>query len=122
MSRTITVILRCSTAERETLHVEVGYILWNLSSPDTTETEIIPEQPPAMRALNYLRPLDLRKVVGLKMEGIVGECEFQRFKLCCFLQRMPTPRRAATGDGNKEIFCYALRTMRRSASAVVEEV
>ena len=122
MDRNVTVILRCSTADRETLHIEVKYTLSSLWSPRTMEPEIIPERPPAMRALNYLRPLNLRKVVELRMEGFVGEWGLQSFELCHFLQHMPALRRIVTGDDNKEIFWFALSTTRRSTSVIVEGV
>ena len=120
VDRFITVILRCSTADRETLHIEAEYVLSNL--PHMMEMEIIPSRPPAMRALNYLRPLNLRKVVELRMEGFVGEWGLQNFELYHLLQQMPALRCIVTGDDNKEIFWFALSTMRRSTSVVVEGV
>lgn len=118
--RTITVALRCSTADRETLHVELKYTLSNLRFPNTMEAEIIPERPPAMRALNYLRPLNLKNVVELRMEGFEGEWGLQGFELYHFLQYMPALRRIMTGDNNKDIFWFALNTVGRSASVIVE--
>ena len=120
--RNVIVILRCFTADRETLYIEVKYALSSLWSPHTLEMEIIPERPPAMRALNYLHPLDLSKVVELKMEGFVGEWGLRSFELCHFLQYMPALRRMVTGDDNKEVFWLALSAMGRSASAIVEGV
>jgi hypothetical protein len=122
MPRSVTVVLRCSTADRETLHIDSEYTLSNLRSPNTMETDIIPERPPATRALNYLRPLDLRKVVELRMEGFVGEWGLHSFELYHFLQHMPALRNITTCDGNREIFWFALSTMERSAPVIVEEI
>ena len=122
VDRVVAVILRCFTADRETLHIEVEYTLSSLWSPHAMEMEIIPERPPAMRALNYLRPLDLRKVVELRMEGFVGEWGLQSFELYHFLQHMPALERIVTGDDNKEIFCFALNAIGRNASGVIEKV
>ena len=104
--RTITVDLKCSTADRETLHVE--FLLIRSYSPDPMEMEIVPERPPAMRVLGCLRPLDLGKVVELRMEGFVGEWGLQRFELEHFLKQMPALRRIVTGDDNKAGFSCAL--------------
>ena len=122
MPRTVTVVLRCFTADRETLHVNLEYILGSSRARNTMETTIIPERPPAMRALNYLRPLDLGKVVDLRMEGFVGEWGLQAFELHHFLQHMPALGRIATGDDNREIFWFALDTMRRSAPVSVVRI
>ena len=122
MARTVTVVLRCSTADRETLHVEVEYILSCPRTSNTLEGEIITERPPSMRALNYLRPLDLKKVVELKMEGFVREWELQSFELRHFLQFMPALKQIKTADDNEGIFRVALNAMKRSASVVVEGV
>ena len=84
------------------------------------KTDTIPERPPAMRALNYLRPLDLRKVAELRMEGFVGEWELQGFELYRFLRYMPALRRIMTGDGNRDTFWVALSTMGYSPSVIVE--
>jgi len=118
--RAITVILRCSTVDRETLHIESKHNLRNPRFPNEMETEIIPERLPAIRALNYLRPLDLKNVVELKMEGFVGKRGIQGFELYHFLQHMPALRRITTGDDNGEIFLFALSITGRSASVVVE--
>lgn len=120
--RTVTVILRCSTADRETLHINLEYILSNLRTLDVMGMEITPERPPAMRALNYLRPLDLRRVVELRMEGFVGEWGLQSFELYHFLQHLPVLRRIVTGDDNKEIFWFALSAMGGGTSVIVEGV
>ncbi|KAF9647388.1 hypothetical protein BDM02DRAFT_3187989 [Thelephora ganbajun] len=122
MPRTATIVLRCSTAERETLHIDLEYVYNNMGSPNTMETEIVSERPPAMRALGYLRPLDLKKVVELRIEGFVGEWRLQSFELYHFLQHMPVLRRIVTGDDNREIFLFALSTVGRSASVIVEGV
>ena len=121
-ARTVTVVLRCSTADRETLHVEVEYILSCPRSSNTLEGEIITERPPAMRALNYLRPLDLKEVAELRMEGFIREWELQSFELRHFLQFMPALKRVMTADGNEGIFRVALDAMERRASVVVEGV
>lgn len=121
-ARTVTVFLRCSTADREMLHVEVDYILSCPQSSNTLEGEVITERPPAMRALNYLRPLDLKKVVELKMEGFVREWGLQSFELRHFLQFMPALKRIATADDNERIFQVALNAMERNASVTVEGV
>lgn len=118
--RSVTIILRCSTAERETLHVNLEYFLSGLRPPNTTETEIIAERPPAMRALDYLRPLDLSKVVELRMEGFIGDWGLESMELFHFLQHMPALRRITTGDDNRETFWSALSTMKRSAAVVIE--
>ena len=118
--RTVTVVLRCFTADCETLHISLEYSLSSLRSPNTVGTEIIPERPPAMRALNYLRPLDLGKVVELRMEGFVGEWGLQTFELYRFLQRVPALRHIKTGDDNKVTFWSALSTVSRSTSVIVE--
>ena len=114
-------VLRCSTADRETLRIDLEYIFNDLYIPDKMKAEIIPERPPAMKALNYLHPLDLRKVVELRMGGFIGEWALQSFELHHFFQRMPALRRIVTGDDNREIFWYTLSTMQRNASVVVEE-
>lgn len=119
--RTVTVVLRCFAAEHETLYVKLEYILSDLWPPDTAETEIVPDRPPATRVLDHLGLLDLKKVVELRMVGFVGEWELQSLDLYHFLQRMPTLRRIATGDDNREIFWFALSTMRRGSAVVIEE-
>lgn len=121
-ARTVTVALRCSTADRETLHVEVEYILSCPRSSNALEGEAITERPPAMRALNYLRPLDLKKVVELRMEGFVQDWGLQCFELRHFLQFMPALKQIKTADDNERIFRVALNAMDRSASVVVEGV
>lgn len=122
MPRTVTVVLMCSTVDRETLRINLEYTLGGIRFPDPMEPEIIPERPPAMRVLNYLRPLDLRKVLELRMEGFVGEWGLQGFELYHFLQYMPSLRRITTGDNNIDIFRFALSTLRRSAPVIVEGV
>lgn len=120
--RTVTMILMCSTAERETLHLKLEYILSNPRPSTTKETKIIPERPPAMRALNYLRPLDMSKVLELRMVGFVGEWGLQSFELYQFLLHMPALRRIRTGDDNKETFLFALSSMSHGAAVVIEAV
>jgi hypothetical protein len=120
--KTVTVTLRCSTADQETLHIDLRYHFGYLRSQNTAEMEMIPRQPPAMRVLDYLCPLDLRKVVELRMEGFVGEWGLQSFELNYFLQRMPALRNITTSDGNREIFWSELSTMGRSPSIIIEEV
>jgi hypothetical protein len=117
--RSVTVILRCSTADREVLHIEVEYILGGLWSSYMREMEIAPERPPATKALNYLRPLDLRGVVELRMEGFVGDWELRVSELYNFLQYMPALKRIVTGDDNKDVFLSALNAMRANPSGVI---
>ena len=127
--RGITVILKCSTGDRETLHVEVEYYALHRRSPDPMEMGIVPERSPmmrfricdqAMRLLNYLHPLNLREVVELRMEGFVGEWNLYSVEIGRLLKRMPALRRIVTGDDNKGKFLLALLTMERSV--VIEEV
>lgn len=120
--RIVTVVLRCFTADRETLYVNLEYSLSGPRSPNTIGTEIISERPPAMRALNYLRPLDLSKVIELRMEGFVGEWGLQTFELYHFLQHIPALRRIKTGDDNRETFLSALSTTRRGTPVIVEGI
>ena len=121
MDRTI-VILRCSTADRETLHIEVEYSLKSSQSPITIGTDFLFERILAMRVLNYLRPLDLGKVIELRMEGFVGEWGLEAFELYDFLQYMTALRHIKTSDDNGEIFWSALSMAKRSVPVVVEKV
>ena len=122
MARTVTVVLRCSTPDRETLHVEVEYILSSPRSSSMMEGEILTERPPAMRALNYLRPLNLKKVAELRMEGFVGDWELQSFELRHFLQFLPSLKHILTGDDNKGVFRVALDLMERRTPVLVEKI
>ena len=121
MDRTI-VILGCSTADRETLHIEVEYSLKSSQSPITIGTDFLFERILAMRVLNYLRPLDLGKVIELRMEGFVGEWGLEAFELYDFLQYMSALRHIKTSDDNGEIFWSALSMAKRSVPVVVEKV
>jgi len=121
-ARTVTVILRCFVEDRETLHVEVEYILSCPRSSNLIEGEILTERPPAMRALNYLRPLDLKKVEELRMEGFVGQWELQGFELRHFLQYMPRLKLVRTCDDNEAVFQIALDMMERKTPMVVEKI
>lgn len=121
-ARTVTVVLRCFTADSEMLHVEVEYILTCPRTQTAMEREIVPERPPAMRALNYLLPLNLKNVAELRMEGFVGEWGLQSFELHHFLQNMPALTHITTGDDNKGIFRVALDTTPRSPPVVLEGV
>ena len=89
MSRAVVITLRCSTADQEMLHIYLEYFFGSLLYAITTNADIVPERSPAMRALNYLRPLDLGKVAELRMKGFDGEWGLQTFELHHFLQYMP---------------------------------
>ena len=84
MQRSVTVVLRCSSADRKALHIDLEYILSNPRPAKTMEKGIIPERPPAMRALNRPRPLNLRRVVEFGMEEIIGGYGLQSFELYHF--------------------------------------
>ena len=112
--RIIAMVLRCFTEDRETLHINLNYSLSSLRSPYT-----IPERPPAMNVLDCLRPLDLGKVVELRMKGFVGEWGLHYFELFDFLQRMQGLRHIKTGDNNRKIFWSVLDIMERITSVVV---
>ena len=120
--RTVAVVLRCSTADQETLHIDLRYHFGKLWFSDMAEMEMIPRRPPAMMALDYLRPLDLEKVVELRMEGFVGEWELQGFEIHRFLQHMPSLRNITTDDSNGRIFRSELIKMGRSASTIIQGV
>ena len=124
MGRTISVVLTCSTADRETLHVEIDNICFNLP-PDPTKTEAIPGRIPAItvgmpRILGYLRPLSLGEVVELRMDGFVKRWTISGSELRSFLEQMPALRRITTSDDNTRMFSLALGTMKHSV--VVERV
>jgi len=120
--RRATLVLRCYTADREVLHTHLDYFLTNSRHLDEIGEGIMPERPPAMRVLNCLRPLDLKKVEELRMEGFVGMWGLQSFELGHFLQQTPVLKRIVTGDGNEEIFSLALGAARLGTSVTVEGV
>ena len=123
VGRIITVALKSSTADRETLQVELKNVSIHMDS-DPTEIETIPNRmptiTPGMAAVGYLRPLRLGKVVELRMDGFVGGWEIQTSELRYFLGQMPALRRITTSDDSTEMFSLALGTM--AHSVVIERV
>ena len=117
--RGITVILKCSAGDRETLYVEAGYYVLHRRVLERSPMIRLRIFDPAMRLLDYLHPLNLREVVELRMEGFVGEWSLQSLELGRLLKRMPALRRVVTGDDNKGKFLLALSTMEQSV--VIEE-
>ena len=122
MRRTITVALKCFTADRETLHVE----LENIQYPNMPWGLIATEPDPGritaltvgMRALGYLRPLGLGKVVELRVDGFVEKWTIYDSELRYFLEQMPALRRIMTGDD--DMFSLALGVTEHSV--VVERI
>lgn len=90
MPRSVTVVLRCSTVDRKTLHIDLEYILSNPWPAKPMERDIILERPPAMRALNHLRQ-DGRVRWGVGTSG---------FRALSFLQYIPTSWYTTAGDYN----------------------
>ena len=116
LRRTFTLTLKCSTADREALHVQVDNILaYEDSHPDPTDMEGVPT-----RAMGYLYPLDLRQVVELRMDGFIEGWVIHSSELSYFLEKMPTLRRITTGDDNAGMFSLALGTMEHNV--VIERV
>ena len=113
---TFTVVLKCSTADRETLYIQVDHILiYRDFYPDQMDAERVP-----MGGVGYLRPLDLGKVAELRMDGFVEGRDIQVSDLRYFLEQMPALRRITTGDDNVGMFSLALGTM--AHNVVIERV